>query len=125
MPFSNLHRKIKHVCNMHFYIKLSRHSFVYQYDISGYLSNIDSIWGWYQRFYAFGTPYKYDAMHNLSVTHWTNGTKEFLRNLNKSDKDVFILLESHNGCNVAFKANILEKTPSHKDSVWFKLPSQI
>ena len=121
MPFPNLHRKKKHVCSMQFCIELRGHFVVYQYDISGYLSNIDSIFGWYQRYYAFGTPYKYDAMHNISVVHWANGTKEFLGNLNESNQDVFIVLKPHNGRNVAFEANILEKTPSHKDSVWFQV----
>ena len=121
MPFPNLHRKKQLLCNVKFHIEVEKGFYAYQYDISGYLSNIDSIWGQHQIFYAHGTPYKYDALHNITVIHWTNGTTEMLKNLNEKNKDVFIKLKGHKGYNVAFKANFLEKLPSSRDSVYFNL----
>ena len=123
-PFPNLQRKIKRLCNVNFYIKVSRDSYVYQYDVSVYFSNIyfrrkDFIP--LKKFYAFNTPYKYDPIHNISVSHWVNGTKKILKNLPDTSKDTFILLNEPKGLNLAFTASFLEKMLSHKDSVWFAI----
>ena len=39
-PFPNILRRINHMCHIKFYVKVSTDSYIYQYDISGYLSNI-------------------------------------------------------------------------------------
>ena len=120
-PFPNLQRKIQRLCTTMFYVKVSRDSYVYQYDMSGYFSNIDSLWSHWQKFYAFNTPYKYDPIHNISVTHWVNGTKKILKNSPGRSNDAFILLDAPKGLNLAFTASLLEKMPSHKDSVLFSI----
>ena len=119
IPFPYLHRKLRLICALQFRVEVQKDVYIYEYDVSGYLSNYDPVWSQFQKFYAFGTPYRYDPMQNVSVIHWTNGTKEILKNLKEKDRDVFILIKPRNRSNVAFKANILEKTPHNKDSVWF------
>ena len=119
VPFPNVQRKNEYFCQVMFYVKVLTNSFVYQYDISGYLSNIDSFFSHSQKLYAYNTPYKYDPKHNKSVSHWSNGTTKTLKNLTEKCHTCFIFLNGHQDYDIAFKASFLEKMPSHKDSVWF------
>ena len=114
-PFPNF----LYFCDTKFYVKVSTDSYVYQYDISGYLSNIDYNSGHFQKFHAYNTPYKYDPMHDMSASYWANGTKKLFKHVSAGDEYGFISLNAYKHCNVAFKASFLEKMPSHKDSVWF------
>ena len=131
IPFPNIKRKIDRFCIMTLHLEVLRESVVYKYGIAGYLSDTDSIYGSYQKFYTYGTPYKYDPVLNKSVFYWINGKRKiFQENLTEKMRRLRAKMESQfevqprvgqNVHNVVFEVHFWDKMPSHKYSLSFFL----
>ena len=116
-PFSALMEGKTFTCLLRFYVKHLIVPVAYEYDISGYLSNVDKYWTktlHYQHFSAHGFAYKNYPRHSISP-------KDKIHFFGKDKNGIFLFAHDEYGANIPFKATLEEIVEPLKNPIMFEI----
>ena len=116
-PFSALMKVTSFTCELNFYMNNLTDPVIYQYDISGYLSNFDKYRTraiYYQSFSAFGFAYQNDPRHSISQ-------KNRIRCFNYDENGILLFVHDEHGANIPIKATLQEVVQPDKNAIRFRI----